>query len=807
MNSLLLNLKLFYRSLAKHRLYNIINLLGLSVGMVCFVFITLYLNYENSFDNWHTNFDKVYRVGRAFTEKDITPSTSPPLGPMLKNAVPEIDNMVRIRRVWRDVLLKTDKGSFYEKDYFKVDSTFFRVFPYRLSHGDTATALRNPDGIILSAKLSQKIFGEKNALGRRIQINGDRYREVTGVLEDPAGPGNLNFEAITPLKIDSSEHWGYNNLLTFISFKKPLVNIKQTEQLISESITGLLLPVLEKDKDGPINYMLGQNGKANIYLEAVKNIHLQSRDGSFKNRYIINQSLTFIAFAIILLVCINFSGLSIALLSRRIKENTVKYVFGHRRGYLLLMQLLETLIQCVVALLLAIIIVEICTPGFNKLLNVNLQLGNYFQLWQLLPKLLIGIVAMVILSGFYPAYVLSRLSPSEILKGQFSNSRKGIMTRKALITVQLAITILFLGGGLIIYKQIQYLQKIDLGFQPEDVMVVKVDTEDGLTKFKTIKQRLLQIPNVLAVSRGNSYPADNKGCAGNTYHYKDKHIDCCYTEIDVDYFETLGIPVLEGRSFKKGSAQDSTYSIIINEAALKQLGLKQANNVVMTQENYTDSATSQMIPLPIIGVVKNFHRNKFEEEIHPTIYSMNAPSSGDKDYIIIRYKSESLVEVSKQVENVINVYNAPFPLRFTFLTDKVDELMEDYYRYGKLFLILLIVSLIISGIGLTALISYTVTVKAKEISVRKVLGASYFQVIRLFQREYVFFILLSVVLAIPLIIIGGYSWLETFVYRIDMPWPGIIIMAMILILLILLVITLQVKDFAKTKPIDYLKYE
>ncbi len=806
-SSLMLNLKLFYRSFMKHKVYNSINVIGLAIGITCFIFITLYLNYENSYDNWDKGFENIYRAGRLFTEKNVTSSTSPPFGLNLQVSSPEIDKVVRIRRQWTDVLLKTDKGEFYEKNYFKVDSTFFELFPLQLKYGSKATVFQNPNAIVLSSALSEKLFGDTNPLGKRILINGDKYREVTGVLETPAGPCNLNFSALTLLKVRPDEGWGHNNLTTYISFKKVPTNLKQVEQSISDNMTRLLKPELEKDKDGAVNYMFGENGKANIYFEQLKNIHLLERDGSYKNRYIINQSLMFIAFAIILLVCLNFSGLSIALITKRMKENTVKYIFGHQRVYLMTLQLIETLIQCLVALIIALVLVELCTKGFNNLLNVKLQLSSSFQLIKLLPKLLIGIVAMVLISGLYPAYILSKLSPSEILKGQFSSSKRGIFTRKLLITVQLAITILFLGGGLIIYQQIHFLQQKDLGFEAQNVIVAKINSEEAFTKYNIIKTRLLTNPEIISVSRANSYPADNSGCSGNTYHYKGKDIGCCYAEVDVDYFESLGIKVLEGRTFKAGSREDSTLALIINETALKLMGQKKVVNEFMTQENYADTVTGKMYPLRIIGVVKDFHRNKFEEEIYPTIYAMTAPGSGDKDRIIIKYKSENPAALTNSIESILNEYNKPFPVRFEYLSQNVEELMIDYIKYGKIFLILIITSLLISSIGLVALISYTISVKAREISVRKVLGASYSNIIRLFQKEYIVFVVLAAIVAIPLVIIGGNVWLETFVYRISIPIIGITLLAIIVILFILVLISLQITSFAKAKPIEYLKYE
>jgi putative ABC transport system permease protein len=765
------------------------------------------LNYENSYDNWDKGFEKIYRAGRSFTPKDLTTSTSPPFGPLLQSSSPEIDKIVRVRHVWTDVLLKTDKGDFYERNYFKVDSTFFELFPYKLKYGNIATALKKPEAIILSTDLSEKLFGSINPLGKRIQINGDKFREVTGVLETPPGPCNLKFEALTLLQVRAEEGFGYNNLTTYLTFKKNPSNLAQLESSISDNITRVLKPELAKDKNGEINYMFGDNGKANVFFEQLKNIHLYARDGSYKNRHIINQSLAFIAFAIILLVCLNFSGLSIALIARRMKENTVKYIFGHQRLYLMLLQLIETFIQCIIALIIAFVLVELCINGFNNLLNVKLQLSNSLQLLSLVPKLLIGIVAMVLISGLYPAYILSKLSPSEILKGQFSSSKRGIFTRKLLITVQLAITILFLGGGLIIYQQIHFLQQKDLGFQAENVLVAKINADEAISKYGIIKTRLLTNPEIISVSCANSYPADNKGCSGNTYHYKEIQLPCCYTEVDVDYFESLGIPVIEGRTFKAGYKEDSTLSLIINEAALKLMNTKTAVNEFMTQENYADTVTGKMYPLRIIGVVKNFHRNKFEEEIHPTIYAMTAPSSGEKDRLIIKYKSENPAALVNTIESILNEYNKPFPVRFEYLSQNVDNLMDDYYKYGKIFLILISVSLLISSIGLIALISYTVSIKAREISVRKVLGASYSNIIRLFQKEYIVFVVLAAIIAIPLVIIGGNIWLETFVYRISMPLVGIILLAGMVIVFILVLIRLQINTFAKAKPISYLKYE
>ncbi len=806
MSKLKLNLTLFYRHFVKNKLYNSLNTVSLAIGITCFIFITLYLNYEASFDNWHEDFKRIYRTGRSFNSNQVTVYTAPPLAPTLKSISPEIEQTVRVKRSWEEVLLKTSKTEVYENKYYFADSTFFEVFPFAFKYGSKYTALEKENAMVLSEALSKKLFGDSNPIGKSIQINGERLYEVTGVLETNKAPCSVEYEVITPLKVRPEEDWGYNNFITYVKLKQAPKNIETFEQHLSTDLTRLLMPMLEKEKDGSLNYMFGENKKANVFFEAMPNIHLYSRDGSFKHRKTINQALTFIAFALIFLVCINFSNLSMALIAQRMREQTIKYVYGQKRSQILAMNLLETALQCLVALVLALVIAELGMSGFNHLLNVKLKLNNSYQLFHLLPSLGIGLAVIVVACGLYPAYMNTRISKSYLLKGNFGGSRQGLLVRKLLISLQFSITFLFLGAGWVVFKQTRYLQKMDIGFKGDNILVAKLNTQNALTHYSIIKEKLKRNPEVIAVSRANTYPADNGGCSGNTFHYATTDLPCCYTNVDVDYFETLQIPVIEGRTFQKDRAEDSVSSVIINEATLKLMQRKNAVAEFITQENHADS-NGVMTPLRIIGVVKNFHRNKFEMEVQPTIYFMNDYSTGEKNKLIVHYKPNYFEKVYAQVLNELNAYNAPFPACIDNLSQSVEALTSDQKKYERLFLILIILSLLISSIGLIALISYTISIRAHEVSIRKVLGASYPSVVQLFRNEYLVYIIVAVILSTPLISIGANIWLETFAYRIAIPYLGIVLAAFLMVMLLLGLITLQVRKFAKAKAITYLKYE
>lgn len=782
------------------------NMIGLVIGMTCFIFITLYQNYENSYDNWDDGFKSVYRSGRMFSANELTTSTAPPLGPVLKNLSPDIDEMVRVRHAWQDVLLKTKSGEFYERNYYKVDSTFFEVFPYQLKYGDKRTALLRTESIVLSEELSIKLFGGVNPVGQTVLVNGERLREVTGVIQTPPGPCNTNFAALVPLRLTPQESWGHNNLVTYLKLKRIPADLKTFETQLSSDLTRLLRPLLEKDKSGPVNYMIGSDQTAKVFLEPLPQIHLEARDGSFRNRIIINHSLTGIAIALIILVCVNFSNLSIALMAGRMRESAVRYVLGQRRAGLMGFQLLETALQCLLALLVSLALAELSLPAFNNLLNVQIQLGNQRQLFQLIPFLLLGCVLIVLASGLYPAVFIAGISRLNLLKGHFAGSRRGIFIRKILISVQMAITFLFIGGGIVVYLQLSYLQRKDLGFNPEDVLVAKLNTENAVAHYLTIRSQLLKSPDILSVSRANTYPADNEGCSGNTFNYKGRGLPCCYTNVDVNYFETLQIPVLQGRTFQEGRATDSSVALIINETALKAMQVRTAINEVLTQDNYVD-ADGKWRPLKIIGVVKDFHRNTFDWEIQPTIYFMNDRTTGEKDKLIIRYRKDQFQQVYAHVERILSTYNTPFPPRIESLSVSVAALTHDYSKYGSIFLILTTLSLLISGIGWIALVSYTIHVRAKEISIRKVLGANGQSIIVLFQKEYAMYMILAVALAFPLVIIGGKYWLQTFVYAAPMPYATIALAGLAMIGLMVILIVAQVNRFTGSRPVTWLKHE
>lgn len=806
MSRLKVGLLLFWRNLSKNKFYNSVNMIGLVIGMTCFIFITLYQNYEHSYDNWDAEFKKVYRSGRMFSAEELTISTAPPFGPALKGLSPDVEQMVRVRQAWEDVLLKTASGEFYETNYYKVDSTFFEVFPYTLKYGDKRTALLKRESIVLSEALSKRLFGAVNPIGQTVLVNGERVREVTGVMDTPPGPCNTNFEALVPLQINAQESWGHNNLVTYLKLKQVPSDLKIVEAQLSSDLTRFLKPLLEKDKSGPVNYMMGNDQKAKVFLEALPQVHLHARDGSFKNRAIINRSLSFIAFALIVLVCINFSNLSIALMAGRMRESAIRYVLGQKRSGLMGFQLLETTLQCLAALLISLALAELSLPAFNTLLNVKIQLANHRQLFQLIPFLLLGIVLMVLVSGLYPAVFIAGISRMQLLKGNFSGSRSGIFIRKVLISIQMGITFLFIGGGIITFVQLNYLQRKNLGFNPDNVLIAKLNTEQAVTHYSAIRSQLLQSADVVSVSRANTYPADNEGCSGNTFYYKAQGLPCCYTNVDVSYFETLQIPVVQGRTFKEGNATDSSVAILINETVLKAMQVSVAENEILTQDNYTDS-TGKRIPLKIIGVVKDFHRNTFDHEIQPTIYFMNDRTTGEKDKVIIRYKNDRFTEVYTHAERVLRTYNAPFPPKIEDLSRSVAALTQDYNKYGSIFLILSIVSLCISGIGWIALVSYTIHIKAKEISIRKVLGATRESIIFLFQKEYLIYMVLAVGMSFPAVVTGGYYWLQTFVYAASMPYLPVILAALIMVSLMIILVFAQVNRFTRGRPVNWLKYE
>ena len=794
-----LNLKIALRNLWKYKGYTAINIFGLSIGLASCILIFIFVRYETSYDKDFANGDRIYRVvtswryadGNGFSSAGV-PS---PLAPALRNDFSQLEKVGAIRHDEGIVKVRALAGKAEIKsseDVYFTEPSFFEIFNYKWLSGKPQQALIAPNTVVLSEEMANKLFGSwHKAVGNSINLDNKIDYKVTGIFKD--NPQNSSF----PLKIvisypsyidRNAKDWGSvsSNSECYVLLKKDIeitdLN-KPMQQFIKKHIK----------QDGP--------GKQSQSFQALADIHHNEEFTNFADTitpYKQLIGLAIIGVFLLLTACINFVNLATAQAISRGKEVGVRKVMGSRRKQLIVQFLSETTLITFIALLLACVLTELALPGMESLFGANISFSLFGH-----PIIFVFLLALLLmvsfLAGLYPAMVMSGFSPALAIKNKISATNIGGMgLRKTLVVVQFAITAILIVSTLFVIKQMSYINDKSMGYNTSAVALISVPQDSlSLLKFNSFKAQLLSNPGVKGVSFNSAAPTANSNNTTSFSYNSSKNADFQVNTkaADQDYFNTFGLELVAGRIFDKS---DTTKEFVVNETLLKKLNVKTPSQ-----------ALGKIIKLwgkqgEIVGVVKDFNNYSLHAPIDPIAIFSYKRNYGN---LAIKLNTKNLANTIKGVEAL---FNTTFP-SYVYEAKFLDEEINNYYHteqvMGTLFKVFAAVVIFISFIGLFGLISFVATQRTKEIAIRKVLGATNLELIKMLNSSFLWMVLIANVVAWPVAYIFISNWLSTFEYRIDLSiWPFVI--AMVISMSITLVtVTLRSYRAAKANTIDALKYE
>ena len=785
------------RNLRKDKWYNVLNILGLTIGITFSLFLIFYITDELNFDRFYKNVDRIYRINSYIHERDKNTDwalTQLPMGPQMKKDYPQVQEMARFFNRER-TLFKNGENSFYETKVYYADSTAFNVFSYRFLEGNTSTALQAPYDIVITKSLADKYFGKRNsAMGKTLRTVYDTYK-VTGVIEDIPRNSHLRFDMLismsTFLKSNQNQgNWGSFFIYTYLLLKpgtKPGI-ITQHLETINKTF---VVPIFKQF-----------NVSMRYEVQPITDIHLHSKLqyepeelGSMSYIWIFSA----VAFFMLVIASINYMNLTTARSASRAKEIGIRKVVGSSRKQLIAQFLTESLITALIAVLLSFAVVWILLPVFNSLSGKGFSFSTLMQPFHLL--LMLSVVLFTgLLGGSYPAFYLSGFRPVGILKGALSKASGNINLRRTLVVLQFTVSMVMLICTWVVYSQLSYLRKVDLGFNKDEVMMVTINTgEDERGKIFAMNNELRGLPGVKQVGTGNSYPGApsinlNLFTVQTNTGWVDKGVECY--AIDEHYFDALGIKMIKGRRFS--GPPDTLHSIVVNESMVKQFGWdepigKRVKFPGDTSGNY----------LEVVGVFKDFNQKSLYNPIAPLLlfYGPNG------NVIQVKLETASLHASIDKVERVWKKYFPQLPFEYKFLdADFNSQYVADQKR-GKIFAAFSILTIIITCLGLLGLTAFTTQQKQKEISIRRVMGASIPQVVTLITKNYLWLALISAVIAFPIAWYFMHRWLNLFPYNTGLTVLAFLLPAAIIVITSAATAMIHSTKAAMAKPATSLRSE
>jgi len=793
-----LNLKIALRNLWKYKGYTAINVFGLSIGLASCILIFIFVRYQLSFDKDYANGDRIYRVVSSWKYadgNDFQSSGVPlPLVPAMRNDFSQFEKVAAIQESGGIIKVNAEKGKSEVKDsetVFYAEPAFFEIFDYKWLSGNANQSLNTPNTVVLSEKMAKKYFGDwHKAIGNSINFNTDKDFKVTGVIKD--NPQNSSF----PLGI----------IFSYASYSNR--NMKSWGSVSSSSACFVLLKdgVTTAELDKPLQQFIKKYyvdkgpGTEEHHFQSLNDIHHNEDYNNFSGQttpYKQIIGLGIIGLFLLLTACINFINLATAQAISRSKEVGVRKVMGSRRKQLVWQFLSETALITIISLLLACVFAELTLPKMENLFggDVNFSLFGHSIIFIFLFGLL---VLVSFLAGLYPALVMSGFSPALAIKNKVAANAGGVGLRKTLVVVQFAITAVLIVSTLVVIKQMSFIRDKSLGFDTEAIALVSLP-QDSISqqKYEGFKNRLLSVNGVKNVSFCAAAPSSGSNNETSfTYNSSESEdFQANVKAADHEYFNTFGLQLIAGRPLAKS---DTIKEFVINETLLKKINVKDPKEAIGKIMGLWGGKGQ------IVGVVKDFNNYSLHEAIAPiAIFSRKERYS----IVAVKLDTKEMVTTMKKIESI---FNTSFP-DFVYESNFFDESLKGYYQteeiMGTLFKVFAGVVIFISFIGLFGLISFVATQRTKEIAIRKVLGASNFELVKMLNSSFLWMVLIANMVAWPVAYIFVSKWLSTFQYRTDLNvWPFIIAM-ITSIGITIITVTLRSYRAAKTNTIDALKYE
>ena len=788
--------------MTRQKLYTGINIGGLAIGIAASLIIILFVMNELSFDRFHENADRIYRIGNQVgsAADNRGAFTPPPLASALKNDFPEVMEATRLNLWKRERLVRYKEKQYIENDIIHADSTVFNLFTFNWIAGTPRNALVQPHQVVITEEMAEKYFGDEEPVGRILEFE-DQDVIICGVVE--AFPKNSHFQfdfIVSLVSLDSHDDqtWMSNCFFTYLLLPHGY-SPEHLEAKLPDFILKHYGPIFLQETGVDYGeYLRDENNHYGYWLQPLLDIHLNNNIFYLTESRGSRQTIMIfstIALFILMIACINFINLSTARSEKRAREVGIRKVLGTNRRRLFIQFFSESIMMCGAALIFALCIFFMALPIFNSYLNRDL--GLHLLENPNILGLFFGFTMMVGLgAGLYPAFYLTSFQPVTVLKGHISKSRYGLRIRNGLVVFQFLISILLIIGTLVIHRQLSYLRHSDLGFNNEQILVVNRCRDLGKQK-AAFKQALLQDPDILVVSNTNSVPGRHFEPNGyaldgrpNTEHY------VFWTMFaDYEYAELLDLEIIEGRYFSETTAGDDI-AVVINETAVKEHRLE--NPIGQTLSMYNRKGR-------VIGVVKDFHFQSLHHQIEPMMLAKLDGYGGDN--FCVKVRNNNIHRSIDSIRRQWSALTAGSPFQFSFLNQEFQDLYEADQKTGFLLLIFSCMAILVACLGILGLAANTSEQRTKEVGIRKVVGASVPQILFLFTGDVLKWVCIAFIMAIPLAYVIMSAWLQNFAYRTSLTWWIFALTGAGTLIIALFTVCLQTIRTAHANPVEALRYE
>jgi putative ABC transport system permease protein len=817
--------KTAWRSLWKNKLYTTLNVAGLTFGISCFLLIGLYLFDELTFDEQHSKADRIYRVIEHKTvngEATTIAGAGYQLAAESKKTIAEVENTTYIQRTGRANLLTPENpGNFFQETVTVADEQILEIFDFPLISGDRKTALQEPNSIIINETLAKRLFNKTDVLGKTLQFSFWKPPlKITGILKDHPRNSSFDFSSViseASFRVDTnykrmlSGDWLSNNF-TVYALLKP----KADSKTVSEKMTKLVHD----------NFKAPAGTSFSFSLQPLKDIHLNSKnivDGARNSNvdaiaqgssfYI--KIFSFIAFFVLLIAGINYMNLTTARASARLKEIGVRKSVGAFQSHLIKQFLFESLLVTFISFLLALGVVNLLLPAFNQFANKQLSLGfsSDYRIWVLA---IVFVTIIGLLSGSYPALLLSRFKPVLLLKGFKLKNRTDLSLRKGLVIFQFTISVVMIIGTIVLFLQVRYLNNTNLGFNKDLMVVIDVNTRKARSNFEAVKNEMAKIPTVKSVSVTSRVPGEWKSIVTirikNTGSTDEPNVSYLIGA-DKNFLKTYEIKLLQGRNFD--TPADSA-AVILNETAAKMLGITEASGQSVEIPARSWNGDGTFVPVNddntpfkpnVIGIVKDFHFQSLRDKIEPLVLAYNNNPIFVIDYYSARIESKDIPGTLNKLKTVMVNNDATDPFEYHFLDDQLALFYVEDERRQTLLIWVALATIFIACLGLFGLATYSAEQRVKEIGVRKVLGASAVNLASLLSKDFLKLVLIANGIAFPIAWWATNKWLQEYAYHINVEWWVFALSGASAIVIALLTVSYQAIKAAIVNPIKSLRTE
>jgi len=802
-------IKVAYRQLKRYKTYTYINIFGLATGVACCLFITLYVADELSYDKFFDNADRIYRINSDVkyggTELYL-PVSSDMIGPLLKQDYPQVEEYARVFISKSDEYIKKGNDYISENRIIYADSTFFRLFNFSVVSGSLNKALSEINSVILTESIARKYFGSTAVAGKYLfvkQQNKQHYK-IAAVIKDIPANTHFNFRIIFPMINLQYNRGNYVSLNhhTYLLLRKG-TDYKQFEKKLDDYNNKYVFPYIKETMRIESRKAFEKAGnRIHNSLIPLTDIHLhstrsQEMSPSGNVEYI--YAFSVIAIFVLLIACVNFMNLTTARYTVRARETGIRKILGTTRKSLIIQFLTESVFLSVIAVVIAFTAVYQLLPWFNEIAGKNLSESSLFAPHFLLVIAVIPILTGL-LSGIYPALFLSRFSPHEILKGHFPLGKMSGNLRSSLVVFQFVSSVILITGTITIYSQVDYIKNKNPGFKKDQVLIIN-DASNLGRNIQAFKNEMLKVPGVLNGTITKYLPVSSS----RSFHLvfteasmgSDNGTTMRQWKVDSDYINTLGIQMAKGRFFSNNLVSDSA-AIVLNETAARQLGLTNPLG-----EKIYSVRNNSLIPYTIIGIVKDFHY----ESLHHDVGSLCLLLDMSPEMITFKLETAYVPGIIKEAEKIWKEMSDNMPINWNFMDDTFKGMYKAEEDIGTLALIFSIIAIIIACLGLFGLVSYFAEQRAKEIGVRKVLGATSSAIFTLLSCDFLKWVIIANIIALPAAYYIMRSWLNDFAYRISLNWMFFAAAGTVTLAIALATVSIQTIRSANTNPVKSLKYE